>query len=532
MDNDANKNTEGKIRPTDNSGKTVQGIDQVLKYDYNEKGKRTSLERDNNVDGKFDYREEYTLNANGNIEEKRIDLTNDGKVDKVTINTLNPKGEVTTAEYYTQTADGKLTYTGKDEFVLDVNGYTEKKTSYSAINQVLSIETYEIDEQGREVKRIDNGGDGVDRIETYTKDANGNITKTEIDTDNDGIPNSYIEKKYNPLGNETEIITYNDDVATRVVKKFYDNYGNVIREEVANGINQPTSSIMETQYGSDNNPVWRYFDRKGDGISTDDTSYLDYYNEYGNRVKEYSFSGKVSYEDALKALAGAQGSPKIAGKLDILYDDKGYQTAIFSDINNDNNTINLKNQTMGLPVRDNDSLIKFTGYSDVWGGKWTKRSVTNYYGTRTETQSYDDTGTVANVTIDNRNDNIIDVYTYGDPNARYGTDRVDNWTNWAESKLNELKGLSEIRLSATASTDITLDSETIGKLSPTGKVGSVSNTLTIKGDTTDKVNLTDSFTKLDSTSKIGSDTFNMYSTKVDETTYTLYIDNDIQTVIG
>ncbi|MFA9500662.1 hypothetical protein ACERCG_09605 [Mannheimia sp. E30BD] len=525
MDNDANKNTEGKIRPTDNSGKTVQGIDQVLKYDYNEKGERTSLERDNNVDGKFDYREEYTLNANGNILETGVDLLNDGKIEKITKNTLNAQGNIVSSEYYNQTADGTQIYTGKGVYKLDNNGnYTEKST-YSAIDALHQIETYELDAKGNIVKKfIDNYGDGtIERAEIYSLDAYGRIAKIENDVGNDGIIDSQSVSTYNALGRRTKLSADNDNngVFDRISEYKYDVYGNNYHTINFNTLGDKISETIVYSYDSHGRRLEHYIDRLGDGPSRDDTFYKSSYNDVTglSRVDYYRGDSKEWYGADIQvgkdnygrvnviASPVAENSQEIASYYNIAHENPIYINA----------ETQMKNFLGGTMQSD----------GSISGGQlnWTADFIIS------------ETGGTLKTFIDNvgeKDGSQYEQLIYGNRQNNGALDFIDDFTTWSTEDVNRLKGLRVITLSKSdASTEITLDSAIIGKMAPTNSVGTVQDALIINGDATDKVNLKgDSFTKLATTFTGRDEEFDMYSTEVDGKTYTLYIDNDIQTVIA
>ena len=131
-------------------------------------------------------------------------------------------------------------------------------------------------------------------------------------------------------------------------------------------------------------------------------------------------------------------------------------------------------------------------------------------------------------------DGSIDRLHYGYGDNDWTVDFSDDITQWSPTQLAKISGVKTIQLSVAAyKTEITLDSATIAKIAPTATVSGTTSALIIDGDTTDTVNLEGSdFTKLSTTQAIGTNTFNIYTTEVDNTTYTLYIDNDINTILG
>ena len=113
--------------------------------------------------------------------------------------------------------------------------------------------------------KSDTDGDGdVDRISTYTYDANGNRTREETDTDGDGVAD-YIETyTYDANGNRTreETDTNGDGEVDRISTYTYDANGNQTREETDENGNGVADYIIIYNYSNKG-----YCATLGDGVA-------------------------------------------------------------------------------------------------------------------------------------------------------------------------------------------------------------------------------------------------------------------------
>ncbi|MFA9500661.1 hypothetical protein ACERCG_09600 [Mannheimia sp. E30BD] len=506
MDNDANKNTEGKIRPTDNSGNTVQGIDRVLKYDYNVKGERTSLERDNNVDGKFDYREEYTLNANGNIEEKRIDLTNDGTMDRKEVYTKSPSDAYVKTEFYNLVPEGSGTkdiLTKIEHYENNVNNQrTEVRVDILGDNTINSITRYDLDNLGRIAKAyFDTDGDKtIDRAESYTRDMQGNIIKMEVDIGNNGSIDSVVTYTYDNLGRRISIKhdTDNNGSIDRTDYYKYDVYGNPQEYSTDYDGDGIFERVAYREFDSSNRQIVYWIDEnKPLNGKPDSNEYYETveYDEYGN-PKIYHISSSQNYDLLVK------------------YDDKGSRSYQHLDRNKNG-------------IVDNGETFEHLEYDKVWSRAVSKITVFNDKGIKTTVAEIEvgDLGNPLHYYRDNGADGTINLFAFGNysGNIAVNNHHVD-MSAWSADQVARFnKGLETVVLSNTlTSSQLTLDKETLANLV------SKTNTLRITGDSTDTVNL-EGFTKADSSSQAGH---NQYTADVDGTTYTVFITDTVDTVLG
>ncbi|MEG9491154.1 hypothetical protein, partial [Mannheimia indoligenes] len=495
VDNDA-KTSTGVAR-TDNEGSPVTGIDQVLAYSYNVKGEVTEMKRDNNVDGQYDYRQVHTLDANGNLVKTDVDLTNDGNIDRVTKNTLTATGKVITSKYYNQAVDGTQTYTGKNMYKLDNNGNRIETSNYSASGILKSVETLELNGRGQVVKKlIDNGGDGIDRAEIYTLDSNDYIVKTENDIGNNGSIESSISYDRNSLGRIIKQSSDNDgdSIIDSYKTNEFDVYGNILKETYYNAKTDVITSINTYTYNERNQQLTKFTDANANGeFDTQDTKVSYKYDEYGNTVER------------------VDSSPIKTSSIFFEYDGLGRQVKSILDDNGN-----------GIPEANETTRI-YHYDSPLWN-KYTSVTVTDSRGLQSISKfDLDDAGNYALQYYAGRNGEFSRINFY---NANVAQN-VDFTNKWSAEELAEIGNkIQLIQLTNEQyTTTIKLDSNIVSKLSQSG--------LDIRGDATDTVNLSNDFTKVEGTTKkAGTDVLQAYRTEVDGTTYTVYIDTDVDTVVG
>ncbi|MEG9491149.1 hypothetical protein [Mannheimia indoligenes] len=456
------------------------------------------MKRDNNVDGKYDYREVYTLNANGFVTEKAIDLTNDSKIDLVTKDTLNAKGDIIETRYYNQAADGVQTYTGKDVYKLDSNGNITEKSNYSAANLVKLIETYENDALGRVAKMyVDNLGDNIINSSTnYIRNANGQVIQSQIDIDNNNTIDSTQKYTLDALGRIIKTDFYNGTEETPNSTSRYklDVYGNRLEESIDNGNNGSIDRRVINTYDELNRVASSLSDINANGIKDRGDIYVEYtYNEY-NQV-------------ASSVRENVGSTPTRSTNT---YNDLGQVVRNTFDYNND-----------GL-FNNNDVYIEYTYGTD---GRIASATTVTATGSIRELayNEWNTDGVRIKTFSDAGGDGTINSLSYGWWAGRSTVNHTDDLTRWTPEQLAKFnKGLTLIYLSdTTAATNITLNADVVKAISNKG--------FDIRGDATDTVNLGGNFTKVEGLTKnVDTGTLQAYRADIDDSTYTLYIDTDIQ----
>lgn len=150
----------------------------------------------------------------------------------------------------------------------------------------------------------------------------------------------------------------------------------------------------------------------------------------------------------------------------------------------------------------------------------------------TVSYSYNSDGKISSESVDADNDSVIDskiTYNYENNSLQsisldiYNTTYIENFTAWTEQRLNNISGIHTIQLNdPAASTQINLDDKVVAKLL------NGQESLTILGDTSDTVTL-DNFVKAESSSLTG---FEQYTAVVDNSTYTAFIDSDVNVILA
>ena len=467
--------------------------------------------------GTDDQRQIYTLNSAGYTIQTETDVTNDGSIDKVSTYTLNEKGKILQKLDYNRSYDTQGvatdTLTQKEVYSVDSNGYTVGMTRYmGSSTQPIVIESYEVDALGQRTKAlIDNYGDNIiDRAEIYTLDVNGYRMKTETDVGNTGTIDSNITYTRDALGRELEQSTDADNDGNIDSRTTYelDVYGNALVSKMYNGSSDTPNGVYTRTFNSLNQVDTLVFDRTGNGLSSDDTTYTYTYDEQGRREAEVRYRTQTG--EKLSTISYEYGDDSLVLKRTEDWDGSGVIDS------------------------SRDRIYSFT-YDPVWLYDLTE-TATDGTGTPIHTLYIErnDAGQVIRTLTDTKSTGSIDRLNFGSMSGDYTVNHQEDFTQWSSERFTQMKGLNLITLSNTRyQTEITLDQAVIGKLSPAGTVAGKTSSLRIDGDATDTVNLEgNGFTKLETTQTIGSNTFDMYATTVNNTTYTLFIDNDVNTVLG
>ncbi|QLB39560.1 hypothetical protein [Mannheimia pernigra] len=491
VDNDA-KTATGKLQQHDKG--LAEGIDQVLKYGYNLKGEQTLLERDNNVDGTYDYREAYTLNLNGHVKENLIDLTNDNNFDRKEVYTREADGGLVKTNFY-NLVDGKELLTKIEHYELNANNQREKlQVDILGDGSIDAITTHDLDAQGRTEKAyFDTDSDKtIDRVETYTRDLNGNILRNEI-SNVDGEVQAVRIYERNALGQVTkyEIDEGNDGIIDTRYEQTRDIQGNELTYKLYsyNAVTKQQELTVSAQREFDELNRAKYIEYSYADSSIDYR--IDYgYDEFGRKISE-TFSGARNY------------------KWEFLY--------------NDDNTVKER-----LDYNKEGVFTSKTVYVEYYP-EFNAVKVLDAYNAKNELVSStiwlrDGNGVLTNSLIDSTNNGKgWDTYTFGDRGAT-GINRnlSQDFTAWGEEKLAQLgDSLSLIRMIKGGVSELTLNAEVVAKISNGG--------LRVQGasDKNDVLNLS-GFKKASSSSVKGYD---LYTATVGEEDLNLYVQaNDSITV--
>lgn len=487
--------------------KTAEGVDYIIRYDRNIKGEITGEYRDNNLDGKYDYYEKFTLNANGGVIQKESDYTNDGQFDSKVTYTLhasggyrNSNGDVTgvdVATYYNliKQEDGSTreVVTG-----IEYNYYEDDRWVGSSLDRLgdgsINYGTYHIlDEKGRVSQSYFNndgkGGskEGADRVETYTRDNNGSVLRTEVDNGNDGSIDVVRKYKYDELGRsiQREVDSDNDGLFETRNEYTYNEFGQQVTEKTYS-YNEKTDSMELTSQ------IARTFNSDG---RTETVIYHDHtvkytYDEYGRTLTDKAEAFDRHWEYSY----------------------------------NQNGTV--KSQTSySLKTGAKQNELRFTEYDP-----YTNRALAgeNYDSTDQLVDSFrfyhNDQGNIQNTLIDNaKNGKGWDIYQFGDRGGISSLNNSQDMTKWSEEKLAELgNSLSEIKMAHGSAINLTLNAEVAAKISD--------RRLVIFGaeDKNDTLNLS-GFVKADNS---GYGDMTLYTAKVGDENLNLYVHNYVDVVLG
>ncbi|MEG9491152.1 hypothetical protein, partial [Mannheimia indoligenes] len=499
VDNDGKASTG--VSRTDNEGAPVAGIDQVLAYSYNVKGEVTEMKRDNDVDGKYDYREAYTLDANGRWVEKLIDLTNDNQFDRKEVYTKSASDAYLKTEFY-NIVDARDVATKIEYYENNANNQrTAMKVDTLGDASINAITRYDLDALGRTEKAyFDTDGDGnVDRTETYLRDVNGGLTEMKSDSNNDTIIDA--------------VRYYERDALGRVSVEKFDNDNNGIIDDVY--------TFTRDQYG---NIVHQIRDLGNDNII--DVEYTNTFNELNQQVNQvakwldgrvshlettYDDYGRVSVED--RRWDTASGSQGVPYRYTYQYDDQNRQIVVEYD-----NRI--------------DGVIDWTDYRSyehpVFTNAVTKNEIVYPNGNKATHSivEHDAAGRAVLTYSDATSDGAIERLNIGDRNGSSSVSRNVDLTTWTEEQFAELGNkLTAIVMGALSPDTLTLNAEVMAKL--TQKYINVQTT-----GNDDTLNLS-GFEKSKAAAKtIGSETFDLYTATVNGKVFELFVDDDTNVVLG
>ena len=137
------------------------------------------------------------------------------------------------------------------------------------------------------VREDDDNADGtVDSRNTFTYDANGNLTMDELDSDADGTVDSRNTSTYDVNGNLT-MEEYDSDANGTVDYRYtytYDANGNFTMDELDLDVDGTVDDRFTYTYDADGNLIMEEYDSDADG--TVDSRYTSTYDVDGNRIMD------------------------------------------------------------------------------------------------------------------------------------------------------------------------------------------------------------------------------------------------------
>lgn len=212
---DANGNEVRRSLDIDGDGKT----DVVSTLDEN--GTIVADDIDTDGDGKTDLHVEYVYDENGNEAQRIIDNDGDGLPD--TISKVDENGRITSEEIdtdgdgildthveYTYDTSGNISVSKEQQLILAPSEITipdsckvEGTTIYGPTGVQIGV-VITVNENGQEIQKIYSFGEEVEKPDavTYengkytTTNSKGRVVAEDIDTNNDGMPDTHIEYSY------------------------------------------------------------------------------------------------------------------------------------------------------------------------------------------------------------------------------------------------------------------------------------------------------------------------------------------------
>ena len=484
VDNDAKEST-GKTQQA-NAGESVQGIDQVLAYTYNVKGEQTSMRRDNNVDGKYDYREVYTLDANGHQTAKEIDLTNDGKFDRKEVYIKEADDGLVQTNFYNLVDSGEV-LTKIEYYKLNENNQrTEVKVDTLGDGSIDAITRYDLDEYGRSEKAyFDTDGDGnIDRVESYTRDSVGNILRTETDMGNDGSIDTVITYERDSLGYVSKSETFNSQGELQRTNVYsVDQYGFTTALSEYNGAISPDNLIQTREWTyNENGQAIKTYRILGNGT---EQSWTRTFNEYG--WSDYE-SSDINNDGTINSQLFIQEFDAVGKPIKLFRDNN------VNGIFDQGDTIEIREYSLGL-----SKVVQNSFYSDEELTKLFNRY--NY--------ELNDAGDYTVATRDWNGDGKLNMLLFTAAAGYNPVNHTENITLWDEAKFAERATISEIALQSSSNIESTvvLDQDSLARFT--------ANRLYIYGGAADDkvvlLNGKEDFTQAQDNVVRGSRTYDVYT---------------------
>ena len=462
--------------------------------------------------GTDDRIEKYILNSAGYITQTETDVTNDGKVDKVTLYTLDVHGNVLQKLDYNRSYDAQGVATDtlvqKEVYSVDSNGHTVGMTRYmGSSTQPIVVETYEVNALGQSTKAlIDNYGDNViDRAEIYTLDANGYRTKMESDVGNDDSIESQRKYERDAIGRllVEHIDSTNDD--TFESKKVFtkDAYGNDVKVETYS--DGQLGQIVSRTFDNYGRAISEIIDRDGKGLGTvsgdRDERYEMSYNEFGQQYQVKSYLNIT--------------------ELDKVGTYEATTTRIFDEFSR----ISVEKTERA------DGSIDYV-YKE-YGNLWNKPISEEKYNAKNEL-------THRIEFVMNQNGEIILSYQDNDISrqgfeildfGQYGINHKEDLTTWDTEQLAKVKGILNVILSKESNkSEIVFDKATIKAIAADDS----GHTIWIRGDSTDTVSFKNTQSEFNLTKGVETSdkTFDQYTFNDNGVDYHLRIADDVNVNFG
>ncbi|MCW9717133.1 hypothetical protein [Avibacterium sp. 21-599] len=505
-------------------GRTVNGIERFYLYERDANGSLIKEER--NLDGKDNAEIQIynVVNEQGQIVaiyQNTDNNTNTGHqytingqvvagIDRITRITRNANGAVEKNEINQTGEPGDSAFTITETNKLDdynrVIEYKKIVTTENGPEQQIH-HAYKYDPYGNETTRLidnkPNEGDsnGFDRVETYHRDAYGNVIRVDRNnhnTDTD-IIDEYTTYKNDLYNKAKETNTYDaENHLTRYIKKEFNQYG---YESKSEDNNQIITIAQQDAYGRS---LRIEYDKNKSGE-------LD----KGDVIYEYTYDNATGLFKSNKVSFYKSNTEVDVTNYKYSYDGLNRRIASHQDTNDDGLVNNGERVDKSyyydntskldyIEIYSGDQLVSKDKFFYLNGGSAFLGRVQQLKGDAPNTYSriyYDGYGSQKNSVED------------------YTDEQHQSWIEQIGGNINRITLTSK-----SSSTEITLDSQTIAKLSE----NATGNTLKIEGDSTDSINLKDAsdFAKGEDVNQ-SNNTYHSFTTTVEGKQYTLLVDTDI-----
>ena len=508
--------------------------------------------------GTDDQRQIYTLDVHGYRTRTEIDVTNDGTNDRYSTMEYNAVGLLTSRIDYSTMAG---TFGTKETYTYDdaTRFITRMERDAGNNGSVERTEEYKYDALGnRTVTYIDNDGvEGWEIVERYTRDANGRIIRKDTFVESDKITqltadstaevaaDSYVEYTLNAQGWATKEVNSSDGVTPTsiIYREFYPNGYTQWKREDTNASSKDKETyeasdieaITEFKYDELGRMVYMWQDKNANSIyDTVDQKNTYSYPSDTLDIREERFTNKSPTD--------------VYG----FYDENGKRVIRFDDLN-----------TNGV-VDNTDRITQYT-FDPIWNDKRMQeivRSRTPVIGEDIETLTIDELikGDIQNITHNIFNNQGVSVLAASGSKSLSGGDirtiafggidgnavHTEDFTLWSEqqwgssgkTKLEFVgENINSINMSVSyitqADSTIILNKDVISKISQASETSSIR----IQGNANDTVQFKDitADNLLAATKTEGTETYRQFQFSYDKDgngenpaeTYTLLIDTDI-----
>lgn len=246
----------------------------------------------------------YSYDNDGRVVETRFDRGSDGSIENTRSTRYDSNGNVSRISNTAPASTQLFSYDGNDNLVLartqNGSGNNSSQTyTYNSDNKLIlleldsdddgtpdSITSYQYDASGNLVviEQDKDGNGSVDATQRFTYAA-GLVQTFRNDTNNDGVDELSINYTYDANGNKVLVTTDRtaDGVADSTARFQYDDRNNPVRYELDNNMDNSADYIEVSRFNTQNKRSYLYRDTDGDG-AWDRISQF-FYDLDGNQIR-------------------------------------------------------------------------------------------------------------------------------------------------------------------------------------------------------------------------------------------------------